>query len=1237
MSKINIIQNAIKELEGGSFQKLFDAYLYKKYKFTNIQTLGVQEGTNKTTMGTPDSFVVEEDGKYILIMYGTVGMKAFDKIKKDLLSCFDKDKVQIDESKIKKIICAYSSTNIHIDQQEELRQIISGISIEMIGLSTISHDLLVNYPFLAAEYLNIQVDTHQIFSINEFIEVYDKNGMNAPLDMDLCCREKEKEKLYTAIMSSKITLVTGGSGVGKTRLVIEVCKQFERNGWNVLCVRNNGELLYNDMQYYTSDEGKYILFIDDANQTTSLGYVLDYINGRSNNIVIKVVMTVRDYARHRIKEIICRYRIPEEMAINVLKEEEIKTILKSNLGILNEDYLDRIAQIAKGNPRLAILAGKISIENGYLAIRNATDIFAHYYGRIIENAELSADEINALFVISFLGAIKYKENETALKIMELVGINSECFTELCHNLNEKELIDLYHDEIAKVSDQSLGNYILEYVLIEKKIILISQLLQIAFPRFRNKVVYVINTLIRLFYSEEMRKYIESQVNISWSAAEEEKQDEYLYCFHSLNKEKTLAVIKQKIDNTEGVEMDVTSLDIEGKKNNIRIECDEIAVLSSFKYSEYFEDAMELLLRYFEKRPDLIMDVYFAFSDRMSVDKSSYKFDYAKERMIIDCLWQHADHGKNRNVTILLLHVLDKMLKCSFHKTESGNDGRTVSMFNFSIIFTDGSKKMRFMIWQILSDLYSNETYMKQVSDIVAVSHVSGLPSDDARRFFEYDLHCEKELFFSKWEKPSFEQCKIIRELEKHSEWLEIKDDDLFKVYADNNDFVIYNTLVKEHMRGRTWEEDEAERKREIKEMTKEYRDGDYSHLFEICRECEENRDKEAWSLRSGLDIVFSLIESTPEIYYKVIELYLKYKAPYGYDSDRIINTLLKNFGLEETKKLVDKYEFSYKHNWISAIWKNIPKNLVDSEITKEFYEFVKQEATLDNPDLPPVIYLEKYQVIDCKIIGKVSSIVIDCSLKNRHLAAEFLGGRYQDSTVELLMGLFADDWEMLENLYLCAIGEHFDYNGKLLIKLIEKNFSFWGKFTCKIAGNRHRDIYEHKVFESIWEMDDYVNLVQVAWDNILCDAYGFMIEDRGAVIFANSQDTSDSIKQRKMQWIKSYIGKHLEDVHNLQTVFEVIAIFFPSERKVFLLELINYTKDIELFKKIPLFPSSASWSGSEVPLIDKKIEFLSSLIISFKGVELIEHRAYLKEMKESYECYKQNVLVREYLENSDIA
>ena len=35
--------------------------------------------------------------------------------------------------------------------------------------------------------------------------------------------------------------------------------------------------------------------------------------------------------------------------------------------------------------------------------------------------------------------------------------------------------------------------------------------------------------------------------------------------------------------------------------------------------------------------------------------------------------------------------------------------------------------------------------------------------------------------------------------------------------------MIYNTLVKEHIKGKTWEEDEAERKNQIREMIKNYK------------------------------------------------------------------------------------------------------------------------------------------------------------------------------------------------------------------------------------------------------------------------------------------------------------------------------------------------------------------------------------------------------------------------------
>lgn len=72
MTLINKLENAIKELEGGRFQKLGDEYLRKKYDF-KIVSLGSQEGTDKTTKGTPDSYA-EEDGKYVYIMLAPISL-----------------------------------------------------------------------------------------------------------------------------------------------------------------------------------------------------------------------------------------------------------------------------------------------------------------------------------------------------------------------------------------------------------------------------------------------------------------------------------------------------------------------------------------------------------------------------------------------------------------------------------------------------------------------------------------------------------------------------------------------------------------------------------------------------------------------------------------------------------------------------------------------------------------------------------------------------------------------------------------------------------------------------------------------------------------------------------------------------------------------------------------------------------------------------------------------------------
>ena len=195
MSDINKVEKAIISLDGGSYQKLMDAYLMKKYQFSNIYPLGVQTGTNKPTKGTPDSYVECDNGQYILIMYGSVEAASFSKLKSDILSCFDKSKLSLPVEKIAKIICAYTSTNLHIEQLEELKNLVEGVKIELIGIGTVAHDIVLKYHFLATRFLNIPIDSGQVFDIKEFINQYDASGMNAPLGVEFVSREKEIDDL----------------------------------------------------------------------------------------------------------------------------------------------------------------------------------------------------------------------------------------------------------------------------------------------------------------------------------------------------------------------------------------------------------------------------------------------------------------------------------------------------------------------------------------------------------------------------------------------------------------------------------------------------------------------------------------------------------------------------------------------------------------------------------------------------------------------------------------------------------------------------------------------------------------------------------------------------------------------------------------------------------------------------------------------------------------------------------
>lgn len=1220
------------QLEGGAFQKLFDEYLYKKYKFKNIQTLGVQTATNKPTKGTPDSYVLTDDGKYILINYGSVSSQPAKKIQDDILSCFDKAKLSLSKDKIKKIICGHCSTNISIEQFSGIKESIEGVAVELIGIDTLSHDLALIYPHIAKDELGIPIDTNQFFDVEDFVKAYDANGINAPLDCEFFYRESEISETYNSVNDNKVTILTGPSGIGKTRLALEVCRKKDEEEVKVYCIKSNGNMLYEDIKYYISDPGQYLIFFDDANMVASLDNVLNSILTLSEDYKVKVLITVRDYAQDRVINLVSKCSTPNIIEIGRFKNDEIEEILKNDLEILNPDYLKKITEIANGNIRLAVLAGIRSIEYGYPAIKNAEDIFKNYYGRVIDDAKLTKDDIMMLFFIAVAGPVKGSENQLFNILKKSYG-NEIVEKDIVENLYSLELVDWFKNEITKISDQSFGNYIMYYVLFEKKWINVEKLISIGFPNYRNKVIYVLNTLMEIFNSEELLKYVENSIISAWENAPIGQEMEYLESFYRVDSDKALSIIKNHIDQENTVDFDLRSYDINSKKNYHNISTKEIEILGGYKYTDNFDDAIDLLMLYFTKRPDLIMDFYFVLSERLLYDKYSWRNKCIHELRLLDKLWCVTEEGANYNNSILYLQISECALKTEISFTEEVRNSRSVNFVRMTLGFTGEIATIRTRIWKNLAILRKNEEYRNIVNSILEGIHFNGLNEEDSKKYLQSDFDVIYENVIDK-DKPDFFDAKIVARYKKVAGQIGATIDERYLISKRNSEFKIYKMLIREHLSGRTIEEDKKIRKDFISKEISSYTLDDYRRLFVSCRFLEKTVcEREQWSLNTGLDCVFEALEDNSEFYIDVITEYFNENSPFKLNGYRQIKYLLDHIGYEATLDLVSGKMFDKKDNWLSIIWECLPEESINEKVVNDYKEFVLNNLGEGSPMVPTVQVMNRYGERDRELKDKVIEAIVNCP-KN---SATFLGYAYYDEEVEIILHFFRNDLDALTRIYMNAIenSNHVDYGGKLFIKIFEQRPTIWNEYVDWAKDNIHRDGYEQEIFELIWTVEKWRECVDYAYSVLVDDDMGFLIKEPARLLFAKSQD--GVVLERKKLWLFDKLHERSLDVEKCKNLIDVVVTVLPDWKLEYIREFLKENKKPEDFEKLNLFSLSYSWSGSEVPLILEKIEFLQSLKDSLKGIDYINHRKYLEEQRRRLEKYQEKVELREYLENADYA
>ena len=111
MSRLQTIEKALTSINETVFQELCDSFLIlKNENYRTFSRVGSQSGKQKTTKGTPDTFYLLPNGKYVFVEYSTNITKGVPKLQEDIKKCLDTTKTKIPINQIAEIILCINLT-----------------------------------------------------------------------------------------------------------------------------------------------------------------------------------------------------------------------------------------------------------------------------------------------------------------------------------------------------------------------------------------------------------------------------------------------------------------------------------------------------------------------------------------------------------------------------------------------------------------------------------------------------------------------------------------------------------------------------------------------------------------------------------------------------------------------------------------------------------------------------------------------------------------------------------------------------------------------------------------------------------------------------------------------------------------------------------------------------------------------------------------------------------------------
>jgi hypothetical protein len=1046
--------------------------------------------------------------------------------------------------------------------------------------------------------------------------------MAAPIDTKFLFREKEFQDISNAYLKVDVVILSGSSGTGKTRLALHYVKNHaDAKNEKTYCIHSNALPIYEDLKLFLDRPGDYFLFIDDANQLSGLQHIIRYVRMKPEGYNVKILITVRDYALQKVINDVRAITSYEIVNVNVFSDNEIKELLETSLRILNSDYQERIIRIAEGNARIAILAGKVACSSNRLeSIDDVSQLYEDYYGSNLENNQFFIDENLCITsgIIAFLESIHLDYIDALLPILQEKGLNRDSFIENIRMLHEREIVDICNDKAVRFSDQCLSNYLLKYVFFDRKLLSLSKMIKACFSSYRERTVSSVNTLINIFRNKELLNFVEEEIKLLWDELSTEKSPiffEFVKVFFRINPTGTLLLLQNEIESEERVICEWSDIDTEKRKNYQHVENDIIKILGGFADMADLPTACDLFFQYYLKRPDLFMEFYHAVNIYFGIHRDTIWYDFYTQITFFEKIKEYSDDWKQEFIVGLFLQIAEKILKLYFSPAEEGRKNK-LTIYQIPLVISKGVEKYRKLIWEYLSYLSKNEKYRAKVKEIL--SSYGGTIDNVSIPVLQFDLKYIQSILKSNFLPDKLTNCLLADKIVQVFSRMNYSCESLFSEYFEGESFQLYCLLKGPDYKENGYEENRKQKQQSINHYALNSDLQMFKKLIDVCSSISGTDNHLSWEVGEGLDIAFDAISDKADWYVGAIKYYIKNDTPNNLHPYHLVDNLFSLLSDSEVYEIIISEEYSQKNAWIYAYYHELPPGLITEKHLQGLYDFLKDTSDryITSSSMRDVDFLDKYNAIDELALIEGCKIILDKKEYSSFIVDIYFGllFNYHHNTPREVIQKFDYNLELLEEIYYAMLSydKHHDHDGQFLKEIYSVRPSILDKYIDYLINSDSFSDHQEKHC-CFFDLDDFVEIYNKIFEQLIRKRrYSKLSVPYFLESLLLTMQSEKKLLERQDMWIRQCIQRFCNDEAKMYCLFSVVSKLEFKRKKEYILLFLKNNPLFEDFEKIPLIPTSCSWSGSAVPMYSAWIEFLELLLPNFIGLKWLKHKNYIE-------------------------